>query len=357
MASIRPRGSSYQITVSRGYDVYGKKQTETTTFTPDPGLSQRKREQAVREFAMDFERRIKNGFAMDGRKITLLEFSQYWMENCAKVDLQPGTVANYSHELKDNILPALGHLKLTQLRPHLISALYKRLLQDGARHDGKPGGYSPGSIHKTHNVLSSILRTAVQWELIDQNPCGKVKVPSAPNTADNIKFFTPRQTAVFLNYIEQPYQVKVSGHKRIDDTGKSYSVGNYVTHKTIPLQLRVLFNLAVYTGMRKGELLALTWDDIDTEHDTINVTKSVTIVNKVPCIKVPKTKTSYRTISVPHFLTVRLQNLHKEQEKFKKSAGDYWKGDNWVFTQDKGYTNGGQRKDHAFQRDIFCVLH
>lgn len=61
MASIKERSGSYQITVSLGRDIYGKKLIETTTFTPDPGLTPKKRQKAVEEFARQFEANIKNG--------------------------------------------------------------------------------------------------------------------------------------------------------------------------------------------------------------------------------------------------------------------------------------------------------
>lgn len=92
MASIRERNGNYQITVSCGYDIRGKKIVETTTFTPDPSLTPKKREKAVRDFAQQFESRVKNGIAMDGRKITLKEFSDRWLEEYAKINLQPETV-------------------------------------------------------------------------------------------------------------------------------------------------------------------------------------------------------------------------------------------------------------------------
>lgn len=139
MASIRERNGSYQITVSRGYDINGKKLLETKTFTPDPSLTPKKREKAVAEFAQQFESQVKNGFAMDGRKITLKDFSDRWLAEYAAVNLQPGTVTKYTEELNDKILPSLGHLKLSELKPHIVNSFFASLTRDGARKDGKPG--------------------------------------------------------------------------------------------------------------------------------------------------------------------------------------------------------------------------
>lgn len=136
MASIRERNGSYQITVSTGRDIYGKKLRETITYTPDPGLTPRKKEKAVQEYAREFEAQVLNGMAMDGRKVTLKEFTDRWFEEYAPQKLQPGTAEKYRDEM-DKVLPALGHLKLTELKPHNLNAFFVSMTKDGARQDGK----------------------------------------------------------------------------------------------------------------------------------------------------------------------------------------------------------------------------
>lgn len=334
MASIRERNGSYQITVSTGRDIYGKKLRETITYTPDPGLTPRKKEKAVQEYAREFEAQVLNGMAMDGRKVTLKKFTDRWFEEYAPQKLQPGTAEKYRDEM-DKVLPALGHLKLTELKPHNLNAFFVSMTKDGARQDGKKGGYAKASITKTRNVLSSILRTAVEWEILEKNPCDKVRF-QVESTAEKLKFFTTEQASAFLDYIEQPYTVKTKGHKRVDDTGKEYTVGAYETRKEVPEQLRVLYNLAIFSGLRKGELLALQWSDVDFENDTIRVSKAVSVVAGKQICKEPKTKNSRRTVAIPHFLTLRLRELRASQLKYRLSMGDYWQGENWIFTQDNG---------------------
>lgn len=334
MASIEERNGSYRITVSTGRDIFGKKLRERTTFTPDPSLTPKKRQKAVEDFARDFEAKVLNGIVMDGRKISLKEFTDRWLKEYASQHLEPGTIEKYQDEL-DKVLPALGHLKLSELRPHNLNSFFVSLTKDGARKDGKPGGYSKGSIAKTRNVLSSVLRTAAEWELIEKNPLDKVRL-NAEDAADKIKFFTTEQAARFLDYIEKPYKVKTKGHKRKDDTGKEYTVGDYESTKDIPEQIRVLFILAIYGGLRKGELLALEWSDIDFKADTVSITKAVSVVAGQQITKAPKTKTSRRIVAIPHFLTQRLQKLRTERIKYRLSLGDYWQGDDWVFIQENG---------------------
>ena len=335
MASIQKRGDAYSIRVCVGRDVYGKQIWKTTTFTPPTGLTPKKRQKAVEVFAVEFEQKCRNGKLLDGEKITLKDFIERWRSERAEQELQPGTLDKYNDAINHFILPALGHLKLTEIKPHSINKFLVDLTKDGCRHDGKPGGYSKGTIHKISNVLSSILRTATEWEVIERNPCDPVRV-KAEDTADKIKFFTPQQTAIFLDYIEHPFTIRTRGHSRVDDTGKPYTVGDYTSTKELPTQLKVLFTLAIYSGLRKGEILALKWEDVDFENNTVAVTKAAAMVKGEQIVKVPKTRNSYRVVSIPHSVTEKLRKLQLEQTRYRLSVGDYWQGEGWIFTQDDG---------------------
>lgn len=336
MASIRKRNGHYQITVSLGYNIYGKKLIETASFTPDPTRTEKQQERDLQQFTRKFEEEVKSSIAQDGRRITFKAFSERWLSEYAVTNLQPGTVTKYTQELESKINPAIGHYKLSDLKPGILNFFFAGLAREGARKDGKPGGYSKASITKTRNVVSAILRTATEWELIDRNPCEKVKLSAGVETAEQIKFFTPEQAKTFLSYIEAPYSLKVSGHQRVDDTGIPYTVGDYEIHKEIPEQIRILFNLAIYTGLRKGEILALEFSDVDFEADTISITKAATIVNGKQVCKQPKTKMSVRRITIPHDLTLRISALKQSREQFAADVSDFWQGKDWIFVQDNG---------------------
>lgn len=346
MAAIEERNGSYRITVSCGTDIYGKKIRQRITFTPEPGLTPKKRQKAVEEFAAEFERKVQNGIVMEGRKTTLMEFAKVWFEEYAPQKLQGGTIEKYKAEM-EKVLPAMGHLMLTELRPHSLNRFFAEMAKDGARKDGKRGGYSRATIAKTQNVLSSILHTAVDWELIDRNPLDKVRLQGEP-TADRLKFFTAEQTAQFLEFIEKPYKVTAKAHRRTDDTGQEYIVPEYERTMEVPEQIRVLFLLAIYAGLRKGELLALEFSDIDFEEDTVTVSKSVAVVNGQQIVKEPKTKNSRRTVTIPHFITLRIKELQRERLRYRLSLGDYWKGDNWMFIQLDGKQMGYSTPYSAF---------
>jgi integrase len=126
-------------------------------------------------------------------------------------------------------------------------------------------------------------------------------------------------------------------------------VGDYEIKKSVQEQLQVLFTLAIYTGFRKGEILALKWEDIDFDADRICVSRAVTLVDGKPVCKSPKTKTSHRTVSIPHSLTEQLRQLQRSQLDFQAQVGDYWQGENWVFIQDNGKMMGYSTPYQALQ--------
>lgn len=336
MASIEKRGNSYSITVSNGYDVNGKKIREKTTFTPDSTMTLKQQQKALERFVFEFEQKVRNGKILKGEKITLKEFSGKWMKEYAKTNLSQNSYKSYSDNLKLRIIPALGHMKLSNINPMHLQSYYNNLLEDGVRLDGKPGGYSAATIKKDHVIISSILSTAVQWQIIENNPCDRVSPPKVTRTAENIKFFTLEQTQLFLNALDKEYSSSYKEHDRIDDTGKKYHVSAYEESRSIPKQFKVFFYIAIFGGLRRGEIVALTWDDINFENSTVNISKSTSYVNKQIITKEPKTPTSIREIKLPEFVIQLLKEWKLEQNRYRLSLGDQWIGTNHIFIQWNG---------------------
>ena len=179
MASTRKRGNSYQITVSNGYDVSGKKIIETTTYTPDSTLSEKKQKESLDKFVFEFEQKVKRGKLLKGDKLTLKDYSEQWWTQYAEKNLEKTTLAGYRKAIDHHI---------------------------------KQGIYSTNTIKKTHAVLSSMLSTAVRWQLIKYNPCDRVKVPMTDKKSKKIRSFTIEQTQAFLEAIDRSYPVARKPH-------------------------------------------------------------------------------------------------------------------------------------------------
>lgn len=349
MATIEKRGTSYRITVSNGYDTSGKQIREKATFTPDLSMTEKQQQKALEKFVFDFEEKVKNGKFLKGEKITLKDFTDTWFKEYAAQQLEKTTIAAYSEQLDQKILPALGHLKLSKIQPMHLQSFYNNLLEDGVRKDGKQGGYSPSTIKKCHAILSSILTTAVHWQVIEANPCERISPPKQKNVTNDVKHFTLEQAEAFLKALEMEYTTKYKAHDRIDDTGKKYHVGAYTESRGIPTQLKVFFNLALFGGLRRGELIALTWDDIDFDNKTISVTKSTGYTGKETITKAPKNKSSIREIIFPGPVMDLVKRYKKEQQELRLSLGDQWQGNNNVFIQWNGKQMNLSTPYHAFK--------
>ena len=128
----------------------------------------------------------------------------------------------------------------------------------------------------------------------------------------------------------------MQGRARSDDTGKKYTVGDYSLHKKLPEQLIILFNLAIYGGFRKGELLALKFSDFDFNDCSVYINKSTTVQDGMQITKSPKTHSSVRTITLPKNLIDRIARLWETRKTDKLIMGNHWRGDDWLFITSTG---------------------
>ena len=335
MASIRQRGDTFQITVSNGRDANGKQIREMATFTPDASMTKAQKKKALEKFVVEFEAQVKEGRLLSGEKLTLKRFAEVWLNDYAEKQYE-ATTLEYTRGILDKIiLPAIGHLKLSEIQPLHLSRLYDKLVEEG---------YKPSSIKRYHNIISSMLSNAVYWQIIYDNPCKRVKPPKEERRKD-VKHFTLEETQAFLEYIEEPYTVKHGGRgekaKMLTDIRKE------------PLQLKVFYNLAVYGGFRRGEMLALKWEDINFEQNTVEVNKSLakTKTDGV-IIKATKNKTSDRIVTLPRACMKMLKQLQIEQLERKLSMGSAWQGENNIFTQDNGSYMDIATPSQSFKRII-----
>lgn len=333
MPSIRKRGNTYQITVSNGRKADGSQILETTTFTPDPDKTDKQNKKALDLFALKFEEQVKSGKYLDGEKITFQEFSDRYLEEYAAHHLDPNTLAQYTALLRIHINPVIGNLKLSKVQPRNLNSLYNQLLKE--RKDGRPGGYSPKTIRHIHNTISAIYTVAIRWNVVMDNPCERVEPPRATQ-GKTVKHFTLEQAEAFLEALNGGLEIHIRAHDRIDDTGKGYHVHEYSESKNIPAQFKVFFNLALFCGMRRGELIALEWSDFDFNKNTVSITKSTSQINGKVVTKPPKTESSNRIISVPASIMALVRDYRKEQVEYRLTLGDAWEGGNYVFIQWNG---------------------
>lgn len=347
MASIRKRGKSYQITVSNGRDIHDRQILETATWKPDPNKTEKQNQKALERFAMDFEDRVKSGKYLKGEKMTYQEYSALWLSEYAEKQMERTSIERCESSLDNIILPAIGHLKLPEIQPLHLTRLYGTLMETGYIQNGKRKPYSAKTIKRIHQIISSSLNTAVYWQLIESNPCQRVKPPKVEKQAD-VKHFTLEQTQAFLGQLNAPYTVAHWGRAKKDGSESR----RHYEEKEIPLQFKALFHLAVFGGFRRGELVALTWDDIDFQSHTVTVNKASARTKDGIITKAPKTFSSNRTVTLPPDTMGILQRHKAEQQEYRQSLGSYWKGSNYLFIQDDGRQMDISTPNKVFQKVI-----
>lgn len=355
--SVQQRGESYLICVNLGRNAENKQIRKTVTYKPDPSLKTAKqREKAVEKFAYEFEQKVRNGLLFDGEKMTFSDFCKKWETEYAIHNLEKTTLSSYKSILTKTILPALGHLKISNIKPLTLVSFYNELAKKGYERNGIHKDYSHSSLQRYHAIISSIMKTAVQWQIISDNPCLKCKPPKDnKKTMSEVKHFNLDEAERFLEALTLEYETIYKAHARIDDTGKKYNVDSYTEKRGISLQLQVFFNVALFGGLRRGENIALTWDDIDFDNNTVSITKATAIVNNQQISKAPKNPTSIRVITLPNSVMNLLRKHKTSQLQYRLSLGDQWQTDetgkpnNYIYTQWNGVQMNLSTPYHAFK--------
>ena len=235
----------YRIVICMGYDK-GKKLVKNLTYSVNQSATPKQQEREAKKYAMDMEDKLKYGYDFNAEKMSFEDFANKWLES-VKDDLAYGTYAGYKQVLESRILPYFKGYKVANIKTPHIEAFYKTLVCD----------YSYGTIKRFANVLNLIFKTARRYQMIESNPCEDAKKPKNKDEETGLKFFTPKQSIMFMKSLDLTYDVVYKGHQRIDDTGKPYYVKEYTESYTVPTQFKVFFTLSLFCGFRKGETLAL----------------------------------------------------------------------------------------------------
>lgn len=307
MAAVEKRGeNSYRLTVSCGYDKQGKKIIKRKTIDLSQIKPNKQLEEANKQWIL-FKNEVDNGIYTDSRKMTFEDFIQKWLKDYAEPNLAPKTLFRYKELLNTRIIPALGHIKLNKLQPTHLVEFYNNLREDGIRADGKPGGLSERTILHHHRLISSILTSAVQWQLILNNPASRVKPPKVEKK--EAKHFDIEQTEYILTLLDNE-----------------------------PIKYKTAVYMAIYGGMRLGELAGLEWTDIELDTGLLRIHQSLQhITGQGTFTKSTKNETSNRVIALPSTVTNLLRLYKVWQNGEKATLGDLWNEDsNYIFTTYNG---------------------
>jgi integrase len=230
---------------------------------------------------------------------------------CAK------TLERYAQLVRTHLIPAIGPLLLCKLQPLHIQALYSEKLVSG-RKDGT-GGLSPRTVVHLHRILRAALHQAVRWRLLARNPTEAVDAPRAARK--EMQALTEAETAQLL-----------------------------ASFKKSTLQMPVFID--VLTGLRRGELLALKWDDVALEAGEISVRQSLEQTRTGLIFKQPKTTRSRRTIALPQLAIDALRQHKAAQAAQRLKLGPAYQDHGLVFPKQDGRPWEPDRFSSAFAATV-----
>ncbi|HZL59172.1 MAG TPA: site-specific integrase [Stellaceae bacterium] len=228
---------------------------------------------------------IETGAFVEPSKMTVEKYLETWLDH-AKQRVSAKTFSRYEEIVKKHLSVGLGSHCLTKLTPLAIQDSYSKALASGRRNG--LGGLSAQTVKHHHRILSEALRQAVRWRLLHSNPCDLVEPPRPARREMHI--IDQKQTAQLLKAAE-------------------------------PKRIYMPVLLAVTTGMRRGELLALRWKNVDLDSSSLAVTQTLEKVGKQLTFKAPKTERSRRTISLPQYTVEALRKHRAKLAEERLAAG------------------------------------
>ena len=268
MANITERkgkkGTSYLIRVSAGRDINNKQIIKSMTYIPQEKTPAKIRKE-VELAARKFEDSVLHGKYLAGHDIKFKEYVDIWKDSDAK-DLTISQQEQYVDVLDCHFMEVLGNKKLTAITS---------LELQGIEAEFEKNGLKPWTIKRLFTVLSSVFTSAMKHGIIITNPVHGIHTPKVTSDPDDIEYFDVWQARNFLKALDMSYPITMKGHtSTTPKTGKKHTVATYTQRKKFPLQTKVYMTIALYSGARREELVALTYKDCNFENHTISITKA-----------------------------------------------------------------------------------
>lgn len=335
-----------------------RKITRTVTFKPEPCTTKGhpKTESTilkeVNAFAADFEKKVLTGQYLEGENLSFAKYAEKYLTEYAEQYQAPRTLEETRRYVR-LFVQDFGHMALSALNPLFLQEYVNSMMKAKNALDGQ-STLSHATVKRRMAVLSAMLSQAVRWNLVASNPMDRVQIrrTGTDPAKEKVMCFTQEQAETFLAVLDRPLLYQYGSRQRGDNTGKVCQIQEYQAERKIHTQLKLFFYLAIFTGCRRGELIALTWEDISTDQGTVSITKSTCRASGQTITKATKTKGSVRVIVVPSAVLALARQWKVEQKRYRLAIGSQWNGDNYVFIRWDGRQMGLETPYHAFHRII-----
>jgi len=266
------------------------------------------------------------GMYVETSKLTLGQWLDTWYNTYATTRIADTTRAAYEGYIVNHLTPAIGKIKLSDVRTDAIQEFCNSKLECG-RVNGN-GGLSPKTVKNILNMLHASLQQAVDNGLLHRNPCDAISAPKIPKV--EMRVLTPDE---HLNVVKHSHEEN----------------------------LGLVVRLGLATGMRIGELCGIMWNDINFSTKILSVNRTLKRVkNFDPNIKSKtvkktgdtKTYASIRTIPLPSDMLQELQEVKSELDELRKLCGAEFNEENFVFVSPAGTSIEPRTMQDMFKRVV-----
>jgi integrase len=249
------------------------------------------------------------GLVFDAGSLSVEEYLERWLKDSVKGTVRQSTYEVYEHMIRPHIVPGLGRVKLKTLSPAHVRGFYREKLDSRL---------SPATVHKMHVVLHKALDQAVSDGLIPRNAAKGVKVPQTRKK--EIHPLTPEQVKALLEAARGD-------------------------------RLEALYLLAISTGLRQGELLALKWEDVELEDAVLRVRRTLTRTRGRVALGPPKTNNSRRSVGLTADAVQALRAHLSRQLQAMERMGSLYRPGGLVFANESGgIINRSNLRNRSFAR-------
>jgi integrase len=254
------------------------------------------------------------GKLIKSSRITLNEYLDKWLETAVSGRVRPNSLHHYKMRMKFQVRPHLGNYRLEAITPMHVQNLMTKLLQQDM---------ASTTVKKVHAILSSALKQAVKWRILQFNPAEGVEVAreAKDEAKRHMRTLTPEQASSFINSL----------------SGDRYYA---------------LFLLAIMGGFRPEEYLGLRWHDVDFGRGVVTV-RTVLIWRADGggwYFGEPKTRRSKRNVPLPQSITDALLEHKRRQDEWKSKAGDSYNDHGLVFATKSGLPIDQRNLRYSFRR-------
>lgn len=373
MASIKriegKNGVAYKITVTHGTDHTGKQVRHYKTWKPDPKMTDRQIEKALQKAAMDFEREIELGYQTDCRQ-TFAQYSAYVLQEMEREEKKHKTIYEY-RQLTKRVYPAIGHLKLQEIRPQHLNAFYAQLAKEAKKNTDRSvakehlnqvveqRALTRKKISELSGVSTSTISAACRGVEILRSKAEQIShglelpyqelfetISNQETLSNSTQLAYHRFIQSILARAEKEMIIQYNPADKATPAKKPRTKPKYfqpeeVTSiiealETEPLKWKIFVLLLIFTGCRKGEILGLKWDKINFQDHSIRIDLACLYTRDVGTYTNATKTENERTLILPAEIMTVLHDYRKSYLELQLANGDRWVGGDYVFVQDNG---------------------